>query len=70
MAGRRIPRGATYGKTNERGTEVVENEVDHAALFHTYLAALDVDTSGSFLIDGREIPIANPAAEPIHDLLS
>ncbi len=48
----------------------MENEVDHAALFHTYLAALDVDTSGSFLIDGREIPIANPAAEPIHDLLS
>ena len=69
MAGCRVPRGAAYGKTNDRGTEVVEHQVDHANLFHTYLAATGVDTSGTFQIEGREVPIADPASEPIHDLL-
>ncbi len=69
MAGCRIPRGATYGKTNDRGTEVVDGEVDHANLFHTYLAAAGVDTTGAFDIEGREVPIADPASEPIHDIL-
>ena len=69
MAGCRMPRGAVYGKTNDRGTEVVEHQVDHANLFHTYLAATGVDTSGTFQIEGREVPIADPASEPIHDLL-
>jgi hypothetical protein len=69
MAGCRIPRGATYGKTNDKGTEVVDGEVDHANLFHTYLAAAGVDTSDSFNIEGREVPIADPASEPIHAIL-
>ena len=69
MAGCRIPRGATYGTTNDNGTEVVDGEVDHANLFHTYLAATGVDTTGSFEIEGREVPIADPASEPIHEIL-
>ncbi len=69
MAGCRMPRGATYGATNDNGTEVVDGEVDHGNLFHTYLAAVDVDTSGSFSIEGRDIPIADPSSEPIYDLL-
>lgn len=69
MAGCRIPRGVAYGKTNDNGTEVVDGEVDHANLFHTYLAAAGVDTTGSFDIEGREVPIADPASEPIHDIL-
>ena len=69
MAGCRIPRGATYGKTNHNGTEVADGEVDHGNLFHTYLAATGVDTTGTFEIEGREVPIADPASEPIHDIL-
>jgi len=70
MGGARIPRGAAYGKTNENGTKVVEGEVDHGNLFHTYLSALGLDSSSSFNIDGREIPLADPASSPISEILT
>jgi hypothetical protein len=70
MAGTKLPRGMAYGKTNEKGTEVVDGQVDHANLFHTYLQAVGVDSMGSFNVDGRELPIADPAAKPIEALLA
>jgi hypothetical protein len=70
LAGGRIPRGAVYGKTNDNGTEVVEGEVDHGDLFHTYLQAAGVDSTASFSIDGRDVPIADPAAAPVEELLT
>ncbi|GIX03371.1 MAG: hypothetical protein KatS3mg113_0377 [Planctomycetaceae bacterium] len=69
LGGVKLPRGGVYGKTNDQGTAVVENKVDHANLFHTYLQALGIDSTGTFHIDGREIPIADPASHPIKDLL-
>lgn len=63
--GAKLARGAVLGATNAEGTEVVDIQVDHAQLFHTYLQAVGVDTSASFQIDGRELPIADPSAEPI-----
>jgi uncharacterized protein (DUF1501 family) len=70
LAGARIPRGAVYGKTNADGTEVVEGQVDHGALFHTYLQSVGVDSTLSFDIDGRKMPIADPAATPVDELLT
>ena len=70
LAGCRIPRGVAYGKTNADGTEVVDKQVDHGALFHTYLEAAGVDSAGSFVIDGRKMPMADPAASPISELLT
>lgn len=70
LGGAKIHRGALFGKTNDNGTEVVENKVDHARLFHTYLQAVGVDTAGSFTVDGRQLPIADPAAQPIHELFT
>jgi uncharacterized protein (DUF1501 family) len=70
LAGGRLPRGAVYGKTNDNGTEVVEGEVDHGELFHTYLQAAGVDSTASFNIDGRDVPIADPAASPVSELLT
>jgi hypothetical protein len=70
LAGCRIPRGAVYGTTNADGTEVTEGQVDHGALFHTYLQATGVDSTLSFDIDGRKMPIADPAAAPIEELLT
>jgi hypothetical protein len=70
LAGARIPRGAVYGQTNADGTEVVEGQVDHGALFHTYLQSVGVDSSLSFDIDGRKMPIADPAATPVDELLT
>lgn len=70
LAGARIPRGAAYGKTNANGTEVEDGQVDHGALFHTYLEAVGVDSTGSFAIDGRDIPMADPAASAVTELLT
>lgn len=69
-AGARLPRGAAFGATNETGTEVVDGQVEHGGLFHTWLQAVGVDSTGSFRIDGREVPIADPAAHPIPELLT
>ena len=70
MAGGRVPRGHAYGKTNADGTAVEEGQVDHGALFHTYLEAAGVDSTGTFVIDGRKLPIADPAAASISELLT
>lgn len=70
LAGCGIQSGFAYGKTNDNGTEVVENEVDAGHLFHTYLRALGLKSTGKFEIGGRKFPIADPAFEPIHDILA
>ena len=70
LGGGRIPRGHVYGSTNETGTEVTDGKVDHGMLFHTYLEAVGVTSSGSFEIDGREVPLADPAAKPIEGLIA
>lgn len=70
MGGCRIPRGVAYGKTNADGTEVTDKQVDHGALFHTYLEAVGVDSTGNFVIDGRKMPMADPAAAAVSELLT
>lgn len=70
LAGCRIPRGAVYGQTNANGTEVTDGQVDHGALFHTYLQAAGVDSTATFDIDGREMPIADPAVAAVPQLLT
>jgi hypothetical protein len=70
MAGGKVARGAVFGKTNDEGTEVVDGKVDHGDLFHTYLRAVGVDSSQSISIDGRELPIADPAAKPVWKVLT
>jgi hypothetical protein len=70
LAGCRIPRGAAHGKTSADGTAVEDGQVDHGNLFHTYLEAVGVDSTGSFDIDGREMPIADPAVSAVPELLT
>lgn len=70
LGGGRIHPGAVIGKTNEKGTAVVDREVDAGHLFHTYLQAVGIDSTSSFDIDGRDVPIANPALGPIEELLA
>lgn len=69
MAGAKVVRGAAFGKTNPEGTEVIDGQVDHGDLFHTYLRAVGIDSSQSIQVDGKELPIADPAAEPIWKVL-
>lgn len=70
LAGGKLFRGATYGRTNANGTAVEEGQVDHGNLFHTYLQAVAVDSTGSFDIDGRDMPLADPASHVIKEVLA
>ena len=65
LAGCGVQRGSAFGKTNDNGTEVIEHQVDHAQLFHTYLTAVGLDTGESFDVGGRQMPMADPAAAPL-----
>ncbi len=70
LGGCGIQPGAVIGKTNANGTEVTDRQVDHGHLFHTYLRAVGVDSTAKFDAGGRAIPMADPAAEPITELLA
>ncbi|WP_339745655.1 DUF1501 domain-containing protein [uncultured Rubinisphaera sp.] len=69
LGGAGIQPGAVIGKTNDNGTQVIDREVNHGDLFHTYLSAVGLDSSSSFNINGRELPLADPAHSPIHELI-
>jgi hypothetical protein len=68
-SGAKMPRGVAFGTTNDKGTEVTEHQVDHGNLFHTYLSAVGVESTGNFDIDGRDVPMADPASKPIKELV-
>jgi hypothetical protein len=70
VAGGKIHRGIAYGQTNGKGTEVVDGQVDHANLFHTYLQAMGVDSTDTFEIEGRDVPLADPASKSIRPILT
>jgi Protein of unknown function (DUF1501) len=70
LGGAGIVPGAVIGKTNDKGTEVTERQVDTGDLFHTYLSALGVKSSGHFLVAGQKLPMADPAHDPIRELLA
>lgn len=70
LGGCGIQGGAVIGKTNDNGTEVIDRQVDHGHLFHTYLRAVGVDSTIKFDAGGRGIPAADPAAAPISELLA
>lgn len=70
LAGCGVKRGIAYGKTNDQGTEVVDGQVDHGNLFHTYLSAVGLDSTATFDIGGREMPMADPSSKPIDAVLA
>jgi uncharacterized protein (DUF1501 family) len=70
VGGAGIQRGAVVGKTSADGTEVVDGEVDHGNLFHTYLQAVGLDSKSEFVIGGRKFPLADPSKGPIAELLA
>jgi uncharacterized protein (DUF1501 family) len=70
LGGCGIQPGGVVGKTNEQGTAVVDRQVDGRHLFHTYMRALGLDPTRNYLVDGREIPVADPSASAIDELLA
>jgi membrane-anchored protein YejM (alkaline phosphatase superfamily) len=70
LGGAKVHPGAVIGATNENGTAVSDREVNHGDLFHTYLAAVGLNSSGSFDFGGRDVPMADPAHGPISELIT
>jgi hypothetical protein len=70
LGGAKVKGGSVVGKTNDNGTAVVEREVDHGHLFHTYLAAVGLDPKGTFDVGGKPVPMADPAKSAISELIT
>jgi hypothetical protein len=70
LAGAGIKGGAVVGKTNATGTEVVEREVSSGHLFHTYLRAVGLNPTKNFYPNERPVPIADPKADAISEILA
>jgi hypothetical protein len=70
LAGAGLKQGLAVGKTNEKGTQVVDREVHAGHLFHTYLRAVGLDPAEGFEVGGRAIQIADPSASAIKELLT
>jgi uncharacterized protein (DUF1501 family) len=69
LAGAGVRGGAVVGKTNATGTAVTDREVWSGHLFHTYMKAVGVDSTKNFYPNERPVPIADPKAAAIDEIL-
>jgi hypothetical protein len=69
LGGCGIKGGALVGQTNANGTAVTQREVNGGHLFHTYLRALGLDPKKNFYVEQRPIPMADPKASAIREVL-
>ena len=70
LAGCGIKGGAVVGKTNANGTAVVDRMVNGGHLFHTYFRALGLDPNKNHYVNQRPIPMADPKADAIKEILA
>jgi uncharacterized protein (DUF1501 family) len=70
LGGCGVQGGAAVGKTNANGTAVTDREVHGGHLFHTYFRALGLDPKKNHYIDNRPIPMADPTAAAIQEILA
>ena len=70
VAGCGIKGGTVVGKTNDNGTAVTDRQVHGGHLFHTYMRALKLSSDKNHYHQGRPIPMADPKAEAIKEVLA
>ncbi|MGF1579830.1 MAG: DUF1501 domain-containing protein [Gemmataceae bacterium] len=70
IAGCGIRGGAVVGRTNATGTAVTDGQVHAGHLFHTYFRALGFNPNRNHYVERRPIPMADPDATPIREVLS
>jgi uncharacterized protein (DUF1501 family) len=70
MAGCGVRGGTVVGRTNDNGTAVVDRQVNGGHLFHTYFRALGLDPRRNHYHQGRPIPMADPQADAIAEVLA
>ena len=59
-----------FPKTNANGTAVTDREVHGGHLFHTYLRAVNLNPNKNFYPNERPIPIADPKADAVSEVLA
>ncbi len=69
LGGCGIQPGAVIGRTNNTGTAVTDRQVHGGHLFHTYFRALDLNPTRNYYHEGRPIPMADPQASAIQEVL-
>lgn len=70
LAGCGLKGGAVVGKTNANGTAVTDREVHGGHLFHTYFRALGLNPKRNHYTEGRPVPMADPKADAITEVLA
>jgi hypothetical protein len=70
LAGCGIQAGALLGKTNEEGTEIADRPVHVGDMFHTYLAAVGIESTATFDVGDNQVPIAAPERAPVREILA
>ena len=69
MTGGGAKGGAVWGKTDDKGQTVVDQEVNPANLFATIYAALGVNPHKNYYVGPRPIPLVDPGAEPVKQVV-
>ena len=70
LGGCGIQVGGVLGATNENGTEIKDRPVHVGELFHTYMQAVGVDSTGTHLVGGIDVPIGAPERTAVKELLT
>jgi hypothetical protein len=70
LGGCGIHGGAVVGATNANGTAVTDRQVNGGHLFHTYFRSLGLDPRRNHYHQGRPIPMADPQASAIQEILA
>lgn len=70
LGGCGIKGGTVVGKTNANGTAVTDREVNGGHLFHTYFRALGLNPERNYYVNQRPIPMADPKASSIQEILA
>jgi uncharacterized protein (DUF1501 family) len=70
LGGCGIQGGALVGKTNANGTAVIDREVNGGHLFHTYFRAVGLDPKKKYYVNEQPIPMTDPAASAITEVLA
>jgi uncharacterized protein (DUF1501 family) len=71
MAGSGLKRGLVVGETNDKGTFVKGDEHDIGDLFHTWFAALGIDSKATeYDNGGQPLPIAHEGMQAVKELLA
>jgi uncharacterized protein (DUF1501 family) len=70
LAGCGVKGGAVVGKTNANGTAVTDREVNSGHLFHTYFRALGLSPKKRYYVHEQPIPMTDPKASAIEEILA